>query len=46
MPKPPKKKEKCANCEGKGLIKLGDKKVKCQRCGGSGFKPASATPKH
>ena len=23
MQKPPKKKEKCANCEGKGLIKLG-----------------------
>jgi hypothetical protein len=38
MQKPPKKKEKCANSEGKGLIKLGDKKVKCQRCGGTGFK--------
>jgi DnaJ-class molecular chaperone len=46
MQKLPKKKEKCAHCEGKGLIKLGDRKVKCQRCGGSGFKPASATPKH
>ncbi len=36
-----KKKQKCANCEGKGLIKLGDKKVKCQRCGGTGYKPRS-----
>jgi hypothetical protein len=44
MQKPPKKKEKCANCEGKGLIKLGDKKVKCQRCGGSGFK--ASAPAH
>jgi hypothetical protein len=34
-----KKKEKCRNCEGKGLIKNGDKKMKCQRCGGTGFKP-------
>jgi DnaJ-class molecular chaperone len=34
-----KKKEKCKNCEGKGLIKNGDKKMKCQRCGGTGFKP-------
>ena len=33
-----KKKEKCKNCEGKGLIKNGLKKMKCQRCGGSGFK--------
>ena len=33
-----KKKEKCKNCEGKGLLKQGDKKVKCQRCGGTGFK--------
>jgi len=41
MQKLGKKKEKCANCEGKGLIKLGDKKVKCQRCGGTGFKPRS-----
>ena len=32
-----KKKEKCKNCEGKGLIKHGDKKVKCQRCAGTGF---------
>jgi len=39
MPKPPgnKKKPKCENCEGIGLIKLGDKKVKCQRCGGTGY---------
>jgi DnaJ-class molecular chaperone len=44
MPKPGgKKKVKCSNCEGKGLIKLGDKKVKCQRCGGSGLKPAAST---
>ena len=34
-----KKKVKCKNCEGKGLLKVGDKKVKCQRCGGTGFKP-------
>ena len=33
-----KKKEKCKNCEGKGLVKNGDKKVKCQRCGGTGLK--------
>ena len=33
-----KKKEKCKNCEGKGLLKQGDRKVKCQRCGGTGFK--------
>jgi DnaJ-class molecular chaperone len=36
MAKTAKKKPKCENCEGKGLIKLGDKKVKCQRCGGTG----------
>jgi DnaJ-class molecular chaperone len=36
-----KKKEKCRNCEGKGLVKLGDKKVKCQRCGGTGYKQRS-----
>ena len=42
MQKPPKKKEKCRNCEGKGLIKNGDKKVRCQRCGGTGFKPRSS----
>ena len=33
-----KKKAKCKNCEGKGLVKSGDKKVKCQRCGGTGYK--------
>ncbi len=32
-----KKKQKCKNCEGKGLLKKGDKVVKCQRCGGTGF---------
>jgi DnaJ-class molecular chaperone len=37
----PKKKQKCKNCEGKGLLKVGDKKVKCQRCGGTGFKSGS-----
>lgn len=41
-----KKKTKCANCEGKGLIKNGDKKVKCQRCGGSGYKTTSPRPPH
>ena len=35
-----KTKPKCKNCEGKGLLKQGDRKVKCQRCGGTGFKPA------
>jgi DnaJ-class molecular chaperone len=39
MQKIGKKKEKCRNCEGKGLVKQGDKKVKCQRCGGTGYKP-------
>jgi DnaJ-class molecular chaperone len=34
-----KPKAKCKNCEGKGLLKNGDKKVKCQRCGGTGLKP-------
>ncbi len=33
-----KPKQKCKNCEGKGLLKQGDKKVRCQRCGGTGFK--------
>jgi DnaJ-class molecular chaperone len=33
-----KKKQKCKNCEGKGLLKKGDKVVKCQRCGGTGFR--------
>ncbi len=27
-----KKRPKCKNCEGKGLLKKGDKVVKCQRC--------------
>src|ERR1700712_37809 len=31
-----KKKQKCKNCEGKGLVKKGDRVVKCQRCGGTG----------
>ena len=31
-----KKKQRCKNCEGKGLVKKGDKVVKCQRCGGWG----------
>ncbi len=31
-----KKKPTCKNCEGKGLLKKGDKVVKCQRCGGTG----------
>jgi DnaJ-class molecular chaperone len=33
-----KKKQKCWNCEGKGLLKKGDKVVKCQRCGGTGLR--------
>jgi DnaJ-class molecular chaperone len=33
-----KKKQKCKNCEGKGLVKKGDKVVKCQRCGGTGLR--------
>jgi DnaJ-class molecular chaperone len=39
MKKPAKKKEKCKNCEGKGLLKNGDKVVRCKRCNGTGFKP-------
>jgi DnaJ-class molecular chaperone len=39
MKKPVKKKEKCKNCEGKGLLKNGDKVVRCKRCNGTGFKP-------
>ena len=39
-----KKKQKCKNCEGKGLLKVGDKKVKCQRCGGIGFKSGPSGP--
>jgi hypothetical protein len=38
MQKNTKPKPKCKNCEGKGLLKNGDKKVRCQRCGGTGFK--------
>jgi len=33
-----KKKQKCKNCEGKGLLKKGDKVVKCQRCDGTGVR--------
>jgi DnaJ-class molecular chaperone len=33
-----KKKPKCKNCEGKGLVKKRDKVVKCQRCGGTGVR--------
>ena len=33
-----KKKSKCKNCEGKGLVKKGDKVVKCQRCHGTGVR--------
>ena len=33
-----KKKQKCKNCEGKGLVKKGNKVVKCQRCGGTGVR--------
>jgi DnaJ-class molecular chaperone len=33
-----KKKQKCKNCEGKGLVKKGDKVVKCQRCHGTGVR--------
>ena len=44
-----KKKQKCKNCEGKGLLKKGDRVVKCQRCkgracgdaAGRGFEPAA-----
>jgi hypothetical protein len=33
-----KKKQKCKNCEGKGLLKKGDAVVKCQRCKGTGLR--------
>ena len=33
-----KKKAKCKNCEGKCLLKNGDKVVKCQRCHGTGLR--------
>ena len=39
-----KKKQKCKNCEGRGLLKVGDKKLKCQRCGGTGYKSGSSAP--
>jgi DnaJ-class molecular chaperone len=40
MKKPEKKKkEKCKNCEGRGMIKSGDKSVRCKRCNGTGIKP-------
>jgi DnaJ-class molecular chaperone len=38
---PPKKKEKCKNCEGKGTLKKGDKVVRCQRCDGTGVRQRS-----
>src|SRR3954470_11922530 len=33
-----KKRPKCKNCEGKGLLKKGDKVVKCQRRKGTGVR--------
>jgi DnaJ-class molecular chaperone len=33
-----KKKQTCKNCEGKGLLKKGDRVVKCQRCKGTGLR--------
>jgi DnaJ-class molecular chaperone len=33
-----RRKQKCKNCEGKGLVMKGDKVVKCQRCGGTGVR--------
>jgi DnaJ-class molecular chaperone len=33
-----RQKQSCKNCEGKGLLKKGDKVVKCQRCGGTGLR--------
>jgi DnaJ-class molecular chaperone len=33
-----KKKQKCKNCEGKGLVKKGDRVLKCQRCKGTGVR--------
>jgi hypothetical protein len=38
MQKPAKPKQKCKNCEGKGLLKNGDKVVRCKRCNGTGVK--------
>ena len=31
-------KQKCKNCEGKGMLKKGDNVVRCKRCGGTGVK--------
>ena len=33
-----KKKQKCKNCEGEGLLKKGDRVLKCQRCKGTGVR--------
>jgi DnaJ-class molecular chaperone len=33
-----KKKQTCKNCEGKGLVKKGDRVMKCQRCKGTGVR--------
>ena len=33
-----KKKQKGKNCEGKGLLKKGDRVLKCQRCKGTGVR--------
>ena len=33
-----KKKQVCKNCEGKGLVKKGDRVMKCQRCKGTGVR--------
>jgi DnaJ-class molecular chaperone len=33
-----KKKQKCKNCEGKGLLRKGDRVLKCQRCKGTGVR--------
>ena len=33
-----KKKQKCKNCEGTGLVKKGEKVMKCQRCKGAGVR--------
>ena len=32
------KKQKGKHCEGKGLLKKGDRVVKCQRCKGTGVR--------
>ena len=33
-----KKKQKCKNCEGTGMVKKGDRILKCQRCHGTGVR--------